>query len=57
MRFPFKPCFTGLVPVNLSHFQGWVNDARIGVFSSNPKRLGKRLDGQDPHKHWPRLTS
>lgn len=47
----------GLVPVNLSHHQGWVAGARASVFYGCPKRLDERLDGQDPHKHWPRLTS
>lgn len=47
----------GFATSSFSHFQGWVNDPRIGAFSSNPKRLGKRLDGQDPHKHWLCLTS
>lgn len=57
MRCLSRFLLLGLEPVNLSHVQGWVAMAQIRVYSSNPKRTAGRLDGQDPRKHWPRLTS
>lgn len=45
------------MPVNLTSHQGWVADRHVRAYPSNPKRSDDRLDGQDPRKHWLRLTS
>lgn len=47
----------GLETVNLAHFQGWVTMTLAGVFRLTRKGWTHRLDGQDPHKQRPRLTS